>query len=294
MVSLVSQNDVLSALRYSRNIVLTAYVLRPGAMRRALVEAAQRGAKVTVRLDGSPYKDDGTLLRVNKDVITALRRLGADAQLVDVDKTDGPPLHMKAIVADGVAFLDDRNWPDYGYDTIVRDDFRSDVRAVTDAALSRHGVGGRFFATDKADAVRSQARLLYSASGAREVEVESEAFGVSPQAYFALKKLSAEGVHCRLLVSKRDMASSPKMRHSLDLLAKQGVEIRVGTFDEKLAVVDGKRGWVGSANATTIEKGGDQIDWGLRTDNTAVVHGLDAHFQRNWTHSAPLADVVPG
>ena len=288
MVSLSSQAEVVGAIGRARRVLLTAYTLPDGAVRKALENAAERGAKVTVRLNGFPYRDDnGNIMRDNDSAVARLREGGADAQLVHTSETDGPVLHMKSLVCDGTAYLDDRNWPDDGMDTIVRDDFANDVRAIEDAAAMHPDPAAPYFATTKNAATRMEARLLYGAMRARTVDVESESFGSSPQAFGALSKLARAGVRCRLLVSQRDVTA--KSLVALKTLAKRGVRIREGDLDEKIAVVDGKRAWTGSANATSNAKTTGQIDWGLRTDKPEIVDGLQRHFERNWRSATPFA-----
>ncbi len=267
----------------ARSVLLTAYVLRPGHILDALEEAARHGASVVVRLEGHPYGDTGgELSAANKRAARELRRLGADAKLVDTNARNGPALHMKAAVCDGVAYLDDRNWPDRS-DTIVRDDFRGDVSAIGSAVLSGRADRTPEFSTDKRDALWSERRLLTSAHNAKRVDVESESFGFASGVYGALKTLAESGVPCRLIVSRRDLNDSS--RRALAALAQAGVAVRVSDSDEKMAIVDGTRGWVGSANATSAFANGDQIDWGLRTDAPDVLRHLTRRFATTWNKS---------
>lgn len=288
MITTASGADVASAIGRAQSVTLSAYVLRPGSLLDALEAAARRGAHVTVRLEGRPYggnSPDGAaqLQAWNGEAVSAIRAAGGDAALVDTPDQNGPPLHMKAAVCDGVAYLDDRNWPGDGQDTIVRDDFAPDVAAI-DAAI--RGTGARptrWFWTEKAAALAGETRLLYGARHAR-VDVESESFGFDG-AYGALKTLAAHGVHCRLLVAERDV--TPKSLSALEKLKADGVDVRTGDFDEKMAIVDGSRAWLGSANATFGYP--KQTDWGLRTDAPAVVQTLQTHFENHWNASTPLA-----
>ncbi len=271
----------------ARSVLLTAYTLRPGSVLDALADAARRGARVTMRLEGHPYADpSGELAAGNKRVVRELRRLGADAKLADTNAHNGPALHMKAAICDGVAYLDDRNWPNSG-DTILRDDFRADVNAVRSAALrGRAGTTPEFW-TSKRDALWAERRLLAGARGAKRVEVESESFGAGSGVYGALKHLAESGVSCRLIVSQRDL--NVKSKRALAALAQSGVAVRVGNSDEKMAIVDGARAWTGSANATSSYANGDQIDWGLRTDAPDVLRHLSRRFATTWRTAKPYA-----
>jgi phosphatidylserine/phosphatidylglycerophosphate/cardiolipin synthase-like enzyme len=260
--------------------LLTAYALRPGRVLDSLEDAARHGARVVVRLEGHPYADAaGELIADNRRAIKALRRLGADAKLVDTNARNGPALHMKAAVCDGVAYLDDRNWPDRG-DTIVRDNFRNDVAAIEAAALKTAAVRSEEFWTNKAQALDAERRLLASATQAKRVDVESESFGSGSGTYGALKRLAESGVPCRLIVAQRDL--NAKSERALHSLVQSGVAVRVSDSDEKMAIVDGARAWVGSANSTSSYINGDQIDWGLRTDAPGVLKHLRARFRTTW------------
>ncbi len=288
MIAPASGAGAVSAIAHARSILLSAYVLRPGKVLDALEAAAGRGASVTVRLEGRPYggDDDGVAARLaaeNQAVVDELRAAGAHAALVDTAKRGSAPLHLKAAVCDGVAYLDDRNWPDDGADTIVRDDFPRDVRAISAALHGGHASRTKWFWTDKGQALAAETRLLYGARGARRIDVESESFGYSG-AYGALKLLAKSGVRCRLLVARRDV--SVRSQALLDELKNAGVDVRVGDFDEKMAVVDGTRAWTGSANATFGNS--DQLDWGLRTDAPGVVRKLERHFDTYWELSQPI------
>ena len=251
----------------------------------ALEDAARRGARVTVRLEGYPYGDtSGALARENRQAVKALRGVGADATLADTNARNGPALHMKAAVCDRVAYLDDRNWPVRG-DTIVRDDFRADVAAIESAALGRGTVHTREFWTNKRDALWAERRLL--SAHAKRVNVESESFGAGSGVYGALKTLAQSGVACRLIVAQRDV--NTKSKRALASLAQAGVAVRVSESDEKMAIADGKRAWIGSANATSSFRNGDQIDWGLRTDAPDVLRHLNRRFAGTWKAAAPFS-----
>jgi phosphatidylserine/phosphatidylglycerophosphate/cardiolipin synthase-like enzyme len=288
MITTASTADVAAAIERAHSVTFSAYVLRPGKLLDALEAAAKRGAAVTVRLEGRPYGGQdpsaaAELTAENRAAIAAIRQDGGDAALVDTSQQDGPPLHLKAAVCDGVAFLDDRNWPDDGADTIVRDDFPRDVAAITGAIRSTPARPAQWFWTKKAAALAGETRLLYGAQHAQRVDVESESFGADG-VYGALRTLAARGVKCRLLVAQRDV--NPKSQTLLAQLKADGVDVRVGDFDEKMAVVDGTRAWLGSANATWGYS--DQTDWGLRTDAPSVVQTLEAHFNAHWSRSTPI------
>ena len=212
MISLSSEKQVVAAIHSARSVLLTAYALRPGRVLDSLEDAARHGARVAVRLEGRPYGDaSGELVRDNRLAVKSLRRLGADAKLADTNARNGPALHMKAAVCDGVAYLDDRNWPDRG-DTIVRDDFHNDVAAIEAAALKQPAVRSREFWTNKAQALAAEVRLLSSAAQAKRIDVESESFGSGGGTYGVLKRLAESGVQCRLIVAQRDLNAKSSAR----------------------------------------------------------------------------------
>ncbi len=286
MVSLSSRSAVLDAIGSARSVLFSAYTLQRGAVFDALAGAARRGARVTVRLEGRPYGDAGGLARSNGNTVAALKRLGADAALVDTAGAREPMLHAKAAVCDGVAYLDDRNFVANAGDTIVRDDTPGDVRALADAVQHRPAAPAHWFWTTKRAALEGEAALLDGAANAKTVDVETESFGLPGGVYAPLKRLAAAGVACRLIVSPRYV--KPNEAHVLDLLRAAGVAVRLGTFNEKLAVVDGAHAWTGSANSSCEPCNGDDVDWGLRTDAPDVVGALASHFNAHWTAAKPL------
>lgn len=264
MISLSSAPELLRAVQKAREVDFAAYILSPG-MERVLEDAARRGTLVRVRLNGC-FHGASALLRANRAEVRRLRAAHADARLIHRRENDGPPLHLKAAVCDGIAYLDDCNWRAGGRDTIVR------------AGRSTRGV-----ALDKRSALDAEAALLQNARHGT-VEVETESAGYSP-VYSALKRLAQHGLRCRLLVSKFGAQGTyaAAARH----LAEAGVDVRVADSDEKFALC-GARGWIGSANATSYYLHPDQLDWGARTSNPQLLHALHAKFARNWRTSKPL------
>lgn len=293
MMTLSSTAELLSTLDRARDVSLIAYTLPPGRVLDGLTAAAKAGAHVRVRLEGYIYKDDGDASAANTAAIARLRAAGADAALVHAGAhAPGGMLHCKAALVDGTLFLDDRNWPDDGADTIIRDDFASDVQIVDDAVTGREDRPTPFFAVAKREALASEARLLNEAHQDNDVIVESESFGANNRVYTALDKLGREGAHVRLLVSARDMHGNANEQGALKKLSRDGVSVRVVDADEKLAVVNGARGWLGSANATVAFDHPDQLDWGARTDAPSILAHLRATFDARWQNAAPLVTAL--
>jgi hypothetical protein len=293
MMTLSSTAELLSRLANARNVSLIAYTLPKGRVLDGLSAAAKAGAHVRVRLEGYIYKDDGGVTAANAAAIDQLRAAGADAELVHPRQQGlDAMLHCKAALVDGTLFLDDRNWPDDGADTIVRDDFWRDAAIVADAVAGREDAPTPFFAVAKREALASEARLLNEAHAGDDVIAESESFGANNRVYAALDALGRAGAHVRLLVSARDMHGNANERGALEKLCADGVSVRVVDADEKLAIVRGARGWVGSANATAAFDHPDQLDWGARTDAPGILTHLIKAFDQRWRSAAPLATAL--
>lgn len=280
MLALSTTNDVLAAMRHAHSITFTSYVLRPGRVLSALQEAASRGERVIVRLEGRPYADSsGALHQFNEDAVASLRADGANASL---RVAEGAPLHFKSAVIDGrVVFLDDRNWPDDGQDTILRDTDMRDVRAAAAATRGRSRAYAPL-ATRKDPALALEARAIYAAGNSGEgADVESESFGYG-RIFAALLHDADRQLPVRLIVSQRDL--QPRTRSALDKLCRHGVAVRISANDEKMAVTAGQA-WLGSANATRgIE---EQIDWGIRIYDRPVIAALQSRFATTWNAATP-------
>lgn len=294
MIALDSAAGFIHTLAGAQRIALTAYTLRAGRVLDALTAAAERGARVAVRLERDPLDDAaGTLHHDNAAAIAALRAAGATAEATGRGE---PVLHLKAAVVDGVAWLDDRNWASGGAERIVRDTDPGDVAAVRSAVAGGPGGDGDL-ATTKSAAQRLEAEVIAQA-GTAPVVVESESFG-NGTIYGALLHRAEAHLPTRLIVAGREAAEAGNRteRAHLAHLAALGVEVRLGDpkhgdLDEKL-VVAGTGAWVGSANATYARgAAGAQRDWGMATREPAVVAGLRSAFERNWSAAQPLGGTV--
>lgn len=288
MIALSSPAELLAALRTARDVTVLAYTLRPGPLEDAITGAARRGAHVRLRLEGRPFHDaEGTLLEDNRAAVAAVRAAGGDARLVDA--ADGAAaLHAKAALVDGVTYLDDRNFAFDGEETVLRDTFAADAARIADAAADRGDAPSAFFQMRKHDALASEARLLASAQRGDDVVVETESCGAFNRAYAALDGLAKRGAAPRLLVAARDLQNNDRERAALLALQHDGVRVRVIDADEKFALA-GRRAWTGSANASAAFSHPDQIDWGVRTDNPAVVTHFRATFEQRWQNAVPLS-----
>ena len=273
---------MLNAMSAARRVTFSSFALFNGPVKKALKDAARRGAHVTVRLNGYAY-NGGAIPARNRDAARVLRAAGANARVVHVSDTDGPGLHLKAAVCDGVAFLDDRNWLQVG-DTVIRDDNPSDVSAIRNAA-SYHPARCRFVQLDKETALQHECALLRSSAG-HAIDVATEEIGFS-SIFYALEELARHGAHPRLMISSRGLCG--KYLTAAQMLARAGVRVRVSAQSEKFAIAGCKRAWVGSANATSTTHDAAQLDWGIRTGEQRIVHALQSRFRALWNDAAPLA-----
>ncbi len=263
MVELSSARELFSALVRAKTIELQAYTLH-GPVLRALETAASRGARVGVELEGSPHDDPrGALGRENRRVVAELRAAGIDARL-------GDPLHAKSIVADGTLFLDDRNFN--ASDVVLRDDDPADAASIP---------------TLKHEALAAEAGLLRAARTDDGVIVASESFGCCNSVYSALDALAKRGGVPRLVVCERELRGNARERDVLRALMRDGVRVRVGRDTEKFALA-GNRAWIGSANATVAFDRADLPDWGLCSEDPAIVAVVRGRIESEWSRAKPL------
>jgi len=296
-IAVSSLDAFTAAVAGARTVDFAAYLLRDGAVLRALVGAARAGAQVRVRLERAPLEaGDGVLQRAGRGAIAALTAAGADAAPTSSGE---PVLHIKAAVVDGVAWLDDRNWAGSGSETVVRDSDRADVAALGAALGGIPGDAGSpgALSTTKA-AAQGRELEVFAAAGGSALAVESESFG-NGRIYDALLARGRAGAPTRLLVAGREAAepsaAGERERRLLARLEGLGVDVRTGDphgrdFAEKLALAPAGA-WIGSANATYAHgAAGEQRDWGLVTGEIAVVDRLRAAFEANWRAACPLGD----
>lgn len=285
MVSVSSTADLLAALHRAGRITFCSYVLRPGQVEQALEAAAKRGACVQVRLDGYLWGGSDEMHDANARAIAALKSAGADAKLVHLRDDDGPGLHMKAAVCDGVAFLDDCNW-NGGKDAVLRDTGRTHVSAIRRAALQHDVPPKGRLALTKSDALDAEAAVIQRAGRGDEVDVESEALHDYSAITSALRKAAKNGAYCRVLVSELSAKRDAKTAKAITSLEKAGIDVRTVRSSEKLAIAGRSRAWVGSADATSTQYDANQIEWSLHSDSSQIVHALESRFNAHWKASA--------
>jgi hypothetical protein len=263
-ISISSSADVLARIGQAHDVAFGAYILPAGAMRDALENAARRGAHVAVTLQADPFFDRrGALGGMNAAGAAALRGAGARVTLLPSAQV---AFHLKAAVCDGVAYLDDRNWPARGGDTVVADDDPRDVALVRETLAGRAGADDAL-ATRKDVALAREAALIDGARGA-PVVLATESFSAGPISA-ALRRHAASGAPTTLVVD-RHRVSAPQQR-LLDGLARDGVRVTTSNADEKLLLA-GDAVWLGSANAScAYGERGDQTEWGIVSRDPALV-----------------------
>lgn len=270
MLALSSVPDLLTALAGARAVEVDAYTLARGPVVAALEAAAARGARVRVRLQGSPVPGTGDgIARANAALARELAAGGVDA---GVTGPGDPPLHTKRVTIDGTLYLDARNFA--RGDLLLRDDDPGDPQ-VAGAKRSAQAI---------------ERATLADASPASDAIVESESFGCCNAVWAGLRDLARAGAAPRLLVSARELRGNLRERAVLDDLAQRGVRIRVTQTTDKLAAA-GARAWLGSANATAAIATPDESDWGVASGDPAIVAAVRARFERNWSAARPLAAV---
>jgi hypothetical protein len=262
-LSLSSVPDVLTRIGSARDVAFGSYFLPRGAVRDALAGAARRGAHVAVTLQADPYRNPFGA-RCNADAARALRAEGADVSLLP---SDSAPFHLKAAVCDGVAYLDDRNWTKRGPEIVVADDDPTDVSLVRDA-LGGQGGADAALATRKDVALSREIALVEGARGA-PVIVETERVATSPLTR-ALREHARGGAPTTLIVAGASRRSRQEAS-AIKQLAADGVVVRTGGSNQKLALAGGTA-WIGSGNATGASgRSAGQLEWGMLTRNATLV-----------------------
>jgi PLD-like domain len=279
---LVEFEAFVRTVETGHDIELSAFILPPGRLVRSLEDAVARGAHAVVELEDQPYSPNADqtkrMHKLNRRTAADLRRHGVTVHLHADPKV---PLHLKAAVVDGVAFLDDRNWASGGAQTIVRSQRTDDVALVRRSLTGCTGHDAHL-ATRKDQALALEAKAIASTPPGRAVACESESFGPS----VISRELAARargGNPVRVLVDSRALG-----RRALATLARlqtAGVEVRLGTAAEKMCVA-GDSAWVGSANASEGRPG--TLDWGLRTRARTLVAALAQRFETRWSAARPF------
>lgn len=257
-------------------------MLRPDSpIQKALLKAARTNhAHVVVTLQRDPYRAPEAVA-LNAASARALRRAGAHVRLLDLDRS---AFHLKAAVCDGVAYLDNRNWPKKDAQIVVADDAPRDV-ALLRAALTGRGAGSSRTLALRKDVALARETALIRRAGSAPVFVESENIGASPLAR-ALQAHAAHGARTVLILGNwRD--SRPAEGALIDKLRAAGVDVRETGTNAKMALA-GDQVWIGSANATGAydDRTASQADWGVVTGVKALVNAVRAALRRDGARDA--------
>ena len=275
-----------AAIRSASHVQFGAFLLGGGPVRDALAAAAKRGADVDVVLARAPYATGAGGEAENANSAVLLRNAGAHVTLRGGSATW---FHLKGAVCDGVAYLDDRNFPAGDRQIVLADDTPDDV-ALVSAAIHGRGSTNGTLATQKADALAQEATLIRHAHGI-PVTVETETLG--PGAVTTALRLHALGGDPTTLVVPPDLATKPRMHAMLQHLRGDGVNVRENGAAQKLALA-GDAAWVGSANASyAFRAAGTQIDWGITTREPAVVAAVAAALARDGGGAISASGAVP-
>ena len=269
MISLSTTSALSASLRAAKSIVLSAYLLPPGSILAAVLAAARRGAAVTVRLEGAPYRDgDGRLKALNDATVAKLRAAGADAKEVDSNAHSGRPMHLKAVVIDGrSSFFDDRNFARGGL--LVADTSVADAKAVVARTLGSAMPPHRI-ALSKAAALGEEVDCIDSSRRGDVLHVGSEAIG-NCEVTQSLEDAAVRGVDVHLRVCRSLVASNLYDRREVARLQNAGIDVQVCSNHAKYTILE-NRAWIGSANATPgLAR---QSDWGAEVHSTKMVAQL--------------------
>ncbi len=276
MISLSSTGALSASLRAAKSIVLSAYILPPGSILQAVIAAARRGAAVTVRLEGAPYRDpQGRLAALNDAAVDTLRAAGADAQEVDTGTNAAQTLHLKAVVIDGrSSFFDDRNFARSGL--VVADTSAADARAVVAQTLGSAMPPHRI-ALSKAAALDEEVDLIDASRRGQILRVGSEAIG-NCEVTQSLEDAAMRGVDVHVRVCRSLVASNLYDRREITRLQNVGIDVQQDSNHAKYALL-ADRAWIGSANATP--GCATQSDWGIDVRAPALIAQLRHRLAAN-------------
>ncbi|MFY9781003.1 MAG: phospholipase D-like domain-containing protein [Candidatus Baltobacteraceae bacterium] len=253
----------LEAVDRASTVEISAYSLSMRtSMYRHLVAAAGRGARVEVIVTGTGM---GYAVRDNE-------RLAAAAPELHVRLT-AEPLHVKALLAGGRVFLDDRNWATRSLVIELPEGAAAAVRRAIDGdATAAYGE----VTFSKGASLRREAQLLATARS--QIALESESFGAENPVYDALRVAARRGVAVRVLVNAEDARDDQREAAAISALERAGAHVAYTSATDKLAIVDGRVAWVGSSNASEGVQG--QIDWGVTTTDGRMLRQIEGAFER--------------
>ncbi len=277
---------LITSARHS--VEMTIYELSDATAEQDLAADAARGVRVQVILDGGSY--DRSLNQPAYSYLAA-HRVAVRWAPAEFDLT-----HEKAIVVDdATAAIMTLNLQSRYYsstrDLAVIDTQPADVRAI--AATFAADWAGRPIAAqpgagDLVWSPGSQPALLSLIEGARQsLRIEAEEMD-STAIEQALAAAARRGVAVKLV-----MTSDPEYAAALRALTAAGVQVRLYApsaplyIHAKLIEADGARVFVGSENFSTASLVYNR-ELGIETTNPAVLDGVQATFDQDFAHGAPL------
>jgi phosphatidylserine/phosphatidylglycerophosphate/cardiolipin synthase-like enzyme len=281
MIAFASRAELIGAVGRARRVEVSSWQLpSTNPLVDALEAAGDRGCDVRVTLERAPWVPDpvrrDALQRANLATVDALEKHHVAARLSDEDSA---PLHLKAAVVDGRAFLAQRNWAKD--ETLVTTADGADAAAIA-AAIEQRPRDTGDLALRKDHALALEARLIRDAPPGAAIECETESFGASCVSDALLERARRGEGNMRLILNGSALAERALPRAAAETLAAlraAGIAIERSRANGKFCVA-GNEVWLGSANATAGQ--GRTLDWGMRTSDPAIAAALQARFERDW------------
>jgi hypothetical protein len=267
-ITIVTMDNVVCAIASAHTVTATTFTLSTHTHFAQALEAAHaRGASVTLELDSEAF---GGALTTNNATAAAFK-----AQGIGIIYSQGP-LHAKVALIDHLLVLSDRNWDNEG--GFIVTDTNEDDRNVVAQLLRGQGGSDSHFWTIKGDALAAEAKVIANGTGPN-LAYESESFGGGNVVYDALMARARSGTHVRVIVAAQEYTTTPAERDAIAALKAAGVQVKIGSTNEKLAITPGTI-WFGSTNSTIGLA--NQEDWGMITSDPGLQSSIANRFEQNW------------
>lgn len=271
----VDNAAILQAIDNARvSVLVSAYTLNPHAAILQHLRAAQsRGVRTQLVLTGDGM---GYAVQENREI----KASEPNMHIVLLEQ----PIHLKCVVVDHGThvFVTDRNF--------AKDaDLVLQLPSRYALPLERAAIGDPHDAppltVTKGASLDAEAALIDHAR--RTVSIETESFGSGNPVTDALERAIQRGVRVHLVVAQAEAteASHRSERTLLSQLARAGVIVDTSSADQKIAIIDGDRGWIGSSNATRMLR--DQIDWGYVTQDIGMLQTMQNAINEDAGRAAP-------
>lgn len=257
--SFLSFSDVERLIAQAHTVTISAYTLSSRSyILQDLDAAAARGATVDLILSSEGF---GYAESQNRDILNGGHRF-------HVALSRGP-LHLKMLVADGsTVVLTDRNFARDAVFLLLPARY---ALTVERAAMGDPHSNGALTMT-KGTSLVAEAALIDGAK--HTVALSTESFSDGNPVAAALVR--AVRRHVRLQVTMNQAELGTGGAQLLDVLQRAGATILSSTADEKLAVIDSRTAWTGSANST--DSLSDQIEFGYSSSLPAFVAAITARL----------------